>query len=617
MPNGYYGPGGPFGDEEDNNANRLQTEYASLKKKHQKLLSAFRKMTALARKYKDLIAKVVAGLNDPPLKYGIFVRPHPNGRPNEADILRDSYLFKVSVVIPGMTAKDLKCGWEVLLGEGSAIVGVTRNYWSWGTEVVFKERIGPNMALVDSKGFNEPTQCYLSPDLEGVALKEGDRLLNCNGLLVRELPKTEEQEHFFDLDEITDFQWSMVGGLTKVVARVLREIKPLKDPKDYKEYFEGTDLNKGILLFGPPGCGKTLLAKCIAAEIARFKGTKCFFMELAAVELENMYVGETPRKIRELFNRAKEKVTEGGLVVIFLDEIESLLRRRDMSADKEPWMAGFVGQFNKILNGIDPLNNILVIGATNQKSLIDEAILRPGRLGIHIEVTRPSTREDIEQILRIYLSPTLPFEDKYFVEEYEYTDRFGDGEKKKVCLNSDREAIRQHIVDTVISRLLYTGQAIEVTMQEEGENETLVIDNKFVVETRTGAKVMYLKDNLSGAILAGIVETAKKIAHDRYVDKKEKAFSESAELRALRQQLNELTAEANLEIDEAKKLAAIEARDKKYKELDEALRALGIKPVVKKRDFFKAVDEELERLKNSDKKAKHRESRKMGFEFKK
>lgn len=584
-------------------------EYDDLKELIKKLRERIAYLKERARYYKAWVAKLlklIKKLQNLPYDYAVFVRPHPDGKPNEADILFQSNLRKVSIEIEGVSAKDLKCGWEVLLGPmGGVIIQVTKDYWTWGAEVIFKKKLSESLVLVaDVGGQQGLQQCYLSPELQSVELKEGDRLLNCGGLLVKILPKTGEEERFYDLEEITRYNWSMVGGLTKVIATIKREIDPFKDPKVYKEKFEGTDLNKGMIFWGPPGCGKTLLAKCVAAELARSRGLKCYFISLAGADLSDKYVGETERKIRELFAHAKEKTAEGALVIIFFDEMDSLFRRRDTSMEHEPWIAGQVGTLNKILDGVDPIRNILVLGATNQIELIDQAILRPGRLGVHIEVKRPKIHEEIVQILRIYLTPTLPFAEQYFVEEYSYQDWFGSGELEKVRLDSDPEKIRDHFVDMVVKRLLYIGEPVDVVLKSEGENETLTIDNRLVIETRSGNKEMYLKDNLSGAVLAGVVETAKKIAYARYVHLKEKAIMENSELWALREQMNELVGEDKTE-----------ARAQKEKELEEVLRKYGVKPEIKKRDFFKATDEVLEGLKKSDKQAKQRK-RKLGFELK-
>lgn len=591
---------------------RLRTENSRLKKRLEKLDFAFKRMAERARHYKKtagellnlakFLMAIVKKLKSPPNEYAIFVRPHPNGKADEADVLLRGGFMKVLVAIDGMTAKDLKCGWEVLVSSGGgAIISVTKANWHWGNEVAFQKRLSEDLALVSNNDTQRMEQCYLSPELANAELQKGDCLLNCGGLLVRTLPHTEESQHFRDLEEISHYDWSKVGGLSGVIKTIHREIVPFRDPKAYREKFEGTELDKGMVFYGPPGCGKTLSAKCVAAELARSKGMKCYFISLAGADLSDKWVGETSKKIRALFEQAKEKVKEGALVVIFFDEMDSLFRRRDTSMEHEPWMAEHVGQFNKILDGVDPIRNILVVGATNQKDLVDAAILRRGRLGIHIEIKRPKTHKDVAQILRIYLSVTLPFAEQYFVDEYEYLDRFGDGEKKTIQLNRDPEKIREHFIDTIVARLLYVGEPVEVTLREEGEDETSVIDNKVVLETHRGLREMYLKDNLSGAALAGIVETAKKTAYARYVDQKEKAIRENPELWELRDQLNRLVGEEK----------AAERADKE-KELEEALKKFGVKPEIKKRDFFKAIDEELDRLRHSERVSKKR-SKPMGF----
>ena len=350
------------------------------------------------------------------------------------------------------------------------------------------------------------------------------------------------------MDDISGMDWSQVGGLSKVVQKIQRAILPFKERETYMKLFKGKKLPRGMILHGPPGCGKTKCAKAIANDLASARGLKPYFMEFVGAELTDKYVGETSRKIREVFARAQEKAREGGLVLIFIDEIDSLFRSREGS-EQEPWMATDVGQFNKILDGMDPLGDVLVIAATNQKHLVDKAILRPGRLGIDIYVPRPKTEADVREILRIYLTPDLPFARKYMdAKTYRYTDHFGTGKEETVEFNGNREKIGEHFIDVIIKRIFYDGSPKTMVFDDDGK-ESFVVNNRFKASTPEGDKEILLKESLSGAVLENIVESAKALALERYNRRKGKGVKAEVE--------------------------------------------------ITKKDFFRAVDEEMQRLKNS------------------
>jgi len=494
----------------------------------------------------EKVEKFYQGLKKPPLTYGIFVRPHPGGQPEEINILMGGELSKVFLAIPHLKGSDLKCGWEVLVNSKKQVVEITKNHWTWGSAVTFRSKLSDELAEVEV-GHGEMQQCYLSPELKSTKLKDGDRLLNCGGLLVRVVPKSEEAEHFMDLENVSSVTWEQVGGISKAVKKIQRTLLPFKERDAYLKILKGKDMPKGIILHGPEGCGKTLSAKAIGADLGRSLGLPCFFMNIGGAELVNKYVGETARKIREVFARAREKAAENALVVVFIDEIDGLFRSRDTS-EHEPWMATDISQFNQIMDGIDPLGNVLVIGATNRKDLIDKAILRPGRLGVDVEITRPKTKKDVAEILRIYLTADLPFARKYIErDEFEYTDHFESGERETVELNKDPERVRGHFVDVIVKRLLYTGKKIEIKLED---GTVLAIENTFRVETARGEEDVKLRNFLSGAIIKSIVDAAKMIALERYHQAKE-------------------AGEKDVQLD------------------------------IKKKDFFMAIDEEAKRMRNN------------------
>jgi len=489
-----------------------------LTKRIRKLEKAVSELAERAQHYKNSAAKLWERTKRPPCGYAIFVRPHPGGKPDEVDVLDGGHLKKVALAIPGLIAKDLKCGWEVLLNAKDNVVEVTKNYWSWGSEVIFKEHLSEDIALVMSE-MDSVQQCFLSQELKNVQLKSGDSLLNCGGLLVRVLPKTAEKDH--DLEEIPDLDFSKVGGLSKQIAEIEEALAPFADREVYIKEAKGQDMPRGILLDGPPGCGKTLLARVIASNLAKHRGIKGYFMALTSTELINKYVGETERKLRELFNRAKEKSGDGNLVAIFIDEIDALIRSRDFAMDKEPWKGDTVAQFCGLLDGITPLGDIIVIGATNHKNLIDPAILRSGRMTVQITVPRPN-RKGAEEILRIYLTPDLSFGQKYFQDDlYEYFDHFGSGKKEIAELNKNPEKVRDHFLDMVIKRIFYKGNPLEIVLGEGREDEeVLKIDNKIEVMNENQLLKTYLRDWISGDMLKNIVEKAKRIAFTRWIRKR-------------------------------------------------------------------------------------------------
>lgn len=474
--------------------------------------------------YKEAVKKI----RQPPNDYAIYVRPHPGGNPDEADVLVREELKRVICVIPDLLPKDLKCGWEVLLGgkNNGSIVSTTKDYWKWGEEVIFEEKLRDDLALITDE-FSNRKQCYLSPELKELPLKKGDLLLNCGGVLVKLLPKPQEKEHLLGGEAVGDLDFSKIGGLSRQIEEIKEALLPFEEPEVYVGKLKGQDAPRGILLDGPPGCGKTLLAKVIASNLAKQRGVKGIFIGLTSTELINKYVGETEHKLRELFARAQEKSGEDNLVVVFIDEIDALIRSRDAAMDKEPWKGDTVAQFCGLLDGIKPLGNVLIIGATNHKSLIDPAILRPGRMSVHINVPRPK-RRGAEEILRIYLTANLPFSKKYLVDSYEYIDHFDSGQKETAPLNSDPEKIRDHFVEMVIKRIFYTGSPLKLALHDEfGEEDFAEVDNRVEIMNENGVLTTYLKDHVSGDMLANIVEKAKRSAHQR--DKKHRELNPGTE----------------------------------------------------------------------------------------
>lgn len=494
--------------------------------------------------------------------YAMFVRKHPGGKENEMDVLARHILVKVALG-PNINLEELKCGMEVLVYD-RVLVETTGQYWPWGTEVIFKELAPEGMAWVTTKQ-NTLELCLVNSELK--ELKEGDRLLICEGVVVKVLPKEDKKDFLKDLADISHLSWLNVGGLEEAKAQIHRTLLPFRHPDIYKTQFKGETMPRGMILHGPSGCGKTLVAKVIAAEVAKFRGLKCYFMPVPSPALSNKYVGNTSENIRTRYEYAKKLAGDGCLVMMFWDEFDGLFRSRDQGMEHEPWQAEHIAQMNLIMDGVEPFGNILLIAATNHKHLVDAALLRPDRLGIDILVPRPKTEEDMKSILKIYLTPDLPFAAQYFETDadgnYEFSDRFGSGKTEKIFFGKERDSqetrqkVCDHFIDMVIKRLRYDGPPVEVTFDDDaGHRSSIKVDNRFTAIDDGAPKEIYLKEHLSGAVLKSIVDGAKRMALARF----------------------------------------------------DYLMSRGDKSVydINKRDFFRAIDEELKRLKHSFKETKHK-----------
>lgn len=517
-------------EEKEQLTQKLSDSSQDKRKIHDRLAvveDQLKRMTELARKYEQEIERLKQAV---PQDYAIFLRRHPGGKKDEIDILLHGSLCKIISRIKDVPVEDLKCGWEIILNQNAnTAIATTKNLWRWGSQVVFKAKLTDELVLVSGHSDSDTQQCILAPELYSVNLKQGDQLLNCGGLLVKVLPKTEEANH--DIQSVKNLDFAKVGGLSDQIEQIQEALLPFIEKEVYLKVLKGEDMPKGIILDGPPGCGKTLLARVIASYLSRQKGKDGYFIAITSTELINKYVGETERKMRELFDRAKEKAQEGGLVVIFIDEIDALLKDRNVTEEKEPWMAQSVAQFCGLLDGIEAMTDVLVIGATNLKEKIDPAILRPGRLTVHIRVPRPN-RDGAREILKIYLSSELPFARKYFSEDlYIYNDYYGTDQQEMIQLDKNPEKIRDHFIDTILNRLFYAGDPKTVILDPNGSEPTeLTVDNKIEFVEDGRLKATYLKDHLSGDMLKNIVEKARRIAFSRYFAMKKQNPETKAEM---------------------------------------------------------------------------------------
>jgi len=417
----------------------------------------------------------VEKLTRPPSPYGIVVGRNPD---DQFDVLVNGRKLRVSVG-GSIDCDTIELGSEVLLNDSMSIVEA-RHPESAGDVVTLTKVLEDGIrAIVSFRGEDERV-CELSDSLRGATLRSGDllRLDSRSNLLLEKLLQP-EVEHLL-LEHVPNVSFADIGGLDDQIEKIRDAVElPFLHADLFAEY--QLPAPKGILLYGPPGCGKTLIAKAVANSLAQRVAAKTgddkgrsYFINIKGPELLNKYVGETERQIRLVFQRAREKSEEGWPVIIFFDEMDSMFRTRGtgVSSDME---STIVPQLLAEIDGADKLQNVIIIGATNREDLIDPAILRPGRLDVKIRVDRPN-RNAAQQILLRYLSDELPF---------------GDG-----CQIAD-------IVDLAIDRIFAEtaeNRFLEITYQN-GEKEEL-----------------FYKDFLSGAMLENIVRRAKKKAIKRRID---------------------------------------------------------------------------------------------------
>jgi proteasome-associated ATPase len=417
----------------------------------------------------------VEKLTRPPSPYGIVVGRNPD---EFFDVLVNGRKLRVSVG-GNIDCDTIELGSEVLLNDSMSIVEARRPEHAGDVVTLTKVLEDGIRAIVTFRGDDERV-CELSDTLRGANLRSGDllRLDSRSNLLLERLLQP-EVEHLL-LEHVPNVTFGDIGGLDDQIEKIRDAVElPFLHADLFAEY--QLPAPKGILLYGPPGCGKTLIAKAVANSLAQRVAAKTgddkgrsYFINIKGPELLNKYVGETERQIRLVFQRAREKSEEGWPVIIFFDEMDSMFRTRGtgVSSDME---STIVPQLLAEIDGADKIQNVIIIGATNREDLIDPAILRPGRLDVKIRVDRPN-RNAAQQILLRYLSDDLPF---------------GDG-----CQIAD-------IVDLAIDRIFAENaenRFLEITYQN-GEKEEL-----------------FYKDFLSGAMLENIVRRAKKKAIKRRIE---------------------------------------------------------------------------------------------------
>jgi proteasome-associated ATPase len=449
-----------------------------------------------AREHIAALRDEVDKLTQPPSAYGVIVGKNEDGT---VDILTSGRKMKVSTH-PDIDIDQLDRGSEVVLNESFNVV-LARAPERTGDVVSIKEVMEDGVRALVVGRADEELVCELADAVRGMHLRPGDtmRLDPRSNLLLEKLPRPEVEDLL--LEEVPDIAYSDIGGLDDQIEQIADAVEL---PFLHQDLFAEHRLPapKGILLYGPPGCGKTLIAKAVANSLAKKVASatgdekgRSYFINIKGPELLNKYVGETERQIRLVFQRAREKSEEGWPVIVFFDEMDSMFRTRGsgISSDME---STIVPQLLAEIDGVEGLRNVIVIGATNREDLIDPAILRPGRLDVKIKIERPNAPA-AAQIFSQYLTDEIPI------------------------------AAGQKVPDM-----------IETTVEEMYREDER---NRFLEVTyQNGDKeVLYYKDFASGAMIENIVRRAKKLAIKRVINGGERGVQVDDLLASIKQEYKE------------------------------------------------------------------------------
>jgi proteasome-associated ATPase len=478
----------------------LRQQLSDAERQNEKLVHTLQE----AKQQIELLKEEVDKLCAPPNSYGVFTRANKDGT---AEIVVDGRAMRVNVH-PKVDPNSFEEGQMVLLNEAFNVIEPA-GFVSRGEIASVIELLGDGRAIVLGHTDDERVVTLADP-LRREPLKAGDHVMidPRTQYAFEKMPKSAVEEVM--LEEIPDITYERIGGLDEQIE-ILRDAIEL--PYLHPEIFQEHQLRppKGILLYGPPGCGKTLIAKAVANSLAKSvekrtgRQTTAYFLNVKGPELLNKYVGETEHKIREVFRKAREKASEDVPVVIFFDEMDSLFRMRGsgISSDME---ATVVAQFLSEIDGVESLKNVIVIGASNRQDLIDPAVLRPGRLDLKVKVSRPDAKS-AHEIFTKYLKAELPF---HRVSE----ERYG----------SDPVKIADGLIGDTIDNMYATTE-----------------ENKFLEVTyaKGEREIFYFKDFASGAMIQNIVDRAKKKAVKRLIEDGERGIQLDDLINAVREEFKE------------------------------------------------------------------------------